>query len=144
MALRSPQDRQAVQERFAHLAHDVTMLFFTQSIGAPETALVTREVLDEVATLHERLTVEEVNVVLDRDRVATFGIEQAPGIALLRDGVDSRVHFLGAPLGYEFMSLVDGIALVGGDGSGLSEESRALVAAHVDKALEINVFTTPT
>lgn len=144
MSLLSPQDRQAVQDRFAPIAHDVSFLFFTQSIGAPETALVTREILDEVVGLNDRLRLEEINFVLDRERVAQYGIEQVPAIALTRDGVDTRLCFLGAPLGYEFMSLVDATVLAGSDDSGLSQESRDLVAAHVTAPLEIKVFATPT
>ena len=43
-------------------------------------------------------------------RAAAFGIAHIPAIALLRDGEDTRVRFLGAPSGYEFMSLVDAVA----------------------------------
>ena len=38
MSLLSDRDRQTVQTHLAGLTHDVTLLFFTQTIGAPETA----------------------------------------------------------------------------------------------------------
>ena len=68
MSLLSERDRQTVQTHLAGLTHDVTLLFFTQTIGAPETALIARQVVDEVAGLSDRVTVEEVNLILDRER----------------------------------------------------------------------------
>ena len=54
------------------------------------------------------------------------------------------MRFLGAPAGYEFMSLVDAVVLAGTTDSGLSPESRQLIAEHVHAPLEILVFVTPT
>lgn len=144
MPLLSAQDRKVVQERFSSLSHDVTLQFFTQTIGAPEGVIVAKQILDEVVGLHDRLALKEINFVLDREEATRFGIEDVPAIAVLKDGQDTRMRFLGAPVGYEFMSLIEAIALAGSDGSGLSEESRALVAAHVTSPTTIKVFSTPT
>jgi glutaredoxin-like protein len=144
MALLSEQDRQTVRQRFAGLSHEVTLVFFTQTFAAPETALVAKRILDEVASLSDRVTVEELNFVLDKERAAQFGIDHIPAIVLLRDGEDSRLRFLGAPAGYEFLSLVDAIVIAGSDDSGLASESKALIAEHVTGPLTIQVFVTPT
>ena len=144
MALLSEQDRQTVRERLAGIAHPVTLLFFTQTFGAPDTVMAAQQILTEVASLSEHITVEEVNFILDQERAAAFGIADIPAIAVLRDGDDTRLRFLGAPAGYEFMSLVDAVALAGGDDSGLSPASKALLAEHVTTATEILVFVTPT
>jgi hypothetical protein len=53
----------------------VRLVLFTQTIGAPETALIARQVLDEIASLNDHVTVEEANIVLDRERAAQYGIE---------------------------------------------------------------------
>ena len=113
MSLLSERDRQTVQTHLAGLTHDVTLLFFTQTIGAPETALIARQVMDEVAGLSDRVSVEEVNLILDREKSAQFGIDRIPAIVLLRDGADTRMRFLGAPAGYEFSSLIESIMLAG-------------------------------
>ena len=144
MALLSESDREAVRAQLAGVAHPVTLLFFTQSIDAPETALLARQVVDEVASLSDRVTVDEVNFVLDRDRAAALGIEHIPSIAVLRGGEDTRIRFVGAPTGYEFVSLVEAVRLAGSDESGLSESSRALIARHVTEPTDIQVFVTPT
>src|SRR3954465_1471233 len=45
MPLLSEQDRQTVQAHLAVITHRVTILFFTQTIGAPETVLVAKQVI---------------------------------------------------------------------------------------------------
>ena len=144
MALLQESDRRIVSERLASIAHPVRLLFFTQTIGAPESALVARQILDEVASLHEMVTVEEVNFVLEKDRAATYGIEDIPAIVLLQDDADTRMRFLGAPSGYEFMSLIDAVVLAGTTESGLSEATRQSVRSGVKDPLDILVFVTPT
>jgi glutaredoxin-like protein len=144
MALLSDQDRQTVATHLAAITHPVAILFFTQTIGAPETALIARQVLDEIVGLNDRLTLEEVNFILEKDRAARYGIEDVPAIALLKGDEDTRIRFLGAPAGYEFLSLVEAVILAGTDDSGLAPESKALIAAHVASPLDILVFVTPT
>jgi glutaredoxin-like protein len=144
MSLLSERDKQTVQSHLSGLTHDVTLLFFTQTFGAPDTVLIARQVVDEVASLSERITVEEVNLILDKERSAQFGIDRIPAIVLLRDGADTRMRFLGAPAGYEFSSLVESILLAGSDDSGLTEESKRVIAETVTAPMDIKVFVTPT
>ena len=144
MALLSEHDRQTVRTHLGSLTHRVTLLLFTQTIDAPETALIARQILDEVADLSDLISVEEANLILDRDRAAQFGIDRIPAVVLLRDGEDTRMRFLGAPAGYEFMSLVEAVMAAGTGDSGLSPESRALIAAHVTGPIDVKVFVTPS
>lgn len=144
MSLLSEQDRRVVREHLARIQQPVTLLLFTQTIGAPETALMARQVLDELASLNDLITVEEVNFVLDKDRAVQYGIEYIPAIVLLSNGTDTRMRFLGAPAGYEFMSLIEAVILAGTNDSQLDPESRQLIAANVSAPLDIQVFVTPT
>ena len=71
-----------------------------------------------------------------------------PAVALdYRDGEewkDSRIRFLGTPAGYEFVSLVRAVLLVGGGRPpDLSDRGRARLAG-LDSPLTMRVFTTPT
>jgi glutaredoxin-like protein len=144
MALLSEEDRETVRTHLSGIQHSVTVLFFTQTIAGPETAALARQVLDEVIPLNTHIRFEEVNFVLEKDRAAEFGVTHIPAIALLRDGADSRIRFLGAPAGYEFMSLVEALVLAGADDSGLNDASKTLIAEHVWEPLDIQVFVTPT
>jgi glutaredoxin-like protein len=142
--LLSEQDRQTVRGHLAVIEEPVTLLFFTQTFGAPESVRVAKQVLDEIVSLCEMVTLEEVNYVLDKDKAQEYGIEHIPATVLLKGGQDTRIRFLGAPAGYEFMSLIEAVILAGTSDSGLTPESRALVAEHVKEPLEIQVFVTPT
>ena len=82
-------------------------------------ACETRQILDELPPLSDKITIEEVNFVLDGDRAAQYGIDRVPAIAVAYEEdagsvKDSRIRFLGTPAGYEFISLVQAILLVGG------------------------------
>jgi alkyl hydroperoxide reductase subunit AhpF len=143
MALLSEQDRQVVRSHLADLKHDVTLLLFTQTIGGPETGLIARQILDELSSLSDRLGVEEVNFVLEKERAAQYSVDKIPAIVVLRDGDDTRIRFFGAPAGYEFMSLVEAVILAGGDESGLSDDSKKLMT-QIREPLALEVFVTPT
>lgn len=144
MALLSERDRQTVRGHLAVIEDPVRLLFFTQTFGAPETAQVARQVLDEIVSLSDLVTLEEVNFILEQDRAREYGIEQIPATVLLKGDQDTRIRFLGAPAGYEFMSLIEAVILAGTNDSGLTPDSRALVAEHVTAPLDIRVFVTPT
>lgn len=144
MPLLSDRERETVERQLSSVRRPVTLLFFTQTIGAPETALVTRQILDEVASLNPLVNVDEANLILDKERAAAFGIDRIPAIALLANGEDTRLRFLGAPAGYEFASLLEAIALAGSGDSGLTAESRKQIADHVREPLDVLVFVTPT
>jgi glutaredoxin-like protein len=144
MALLSEQDRQTVRGHLAVIEEPVRLLFFTQTFGAPDTVAIAKQVLDEIVSLTDQLTLEEVNFVLEQDRARQYGVEQIPTIVLLKGDQDTRIRFLGAPAGYEFMSLIEAVILAGTNDSGLTPDSRALVAAHVTEPLNIQVFVTPT
>jgi len=144
MSLLSNQDRQTVARQLSVITHPVRILFFTQTFGAPEGAAIARQVLGELVSLDDRLTLEEVNFILDKDRAAQYGITDIPAVVLLRGDEDTRIRFLGAPAGYEFMSLVEGVILAGTGESGLSDDSKALIASHVTTPMDIQVFVTPT
>jgi alkyl hydroperoxide reductase subunit AhpF len=147
MALLSPADQDKLRESFAEMTRSVRLLFFTQTLDC-ETCPQTRQILDELPALSDNVAVEDVNFVLEKDKAQQYAIDRVPAIAVLGQDEagqprDSRIRFLGAPAGYEFISLVQAILLVGGRPSILTEENRQRVAA-VDKPVTMKVFTTPT
>ena len=144
MALLSEQDQRVVSSRLDAIENPVKILFFTQTFDAPETTLIAKQVLDEVVSLSNQVTLEEVNFVLEKERAAKYGVDGIPAVVLLRGEEDTRMRFLGAPAGYEFVSLVEALVLAGGNESGLTPESKALVAAHVTAPTDILVFVTPS
>ena len=146
MALISPADQERLRESFAAIGRPVRLLFFTQTLEC-ETCLQTRQVLDELPPLSDKITIEELNFVLDGDRAREYGIDRVPAIVIAYEETgstkDSRIRFLGTPAGYDFLSLVQAILLVGGRESILSAKNRARVKS-VDQPTTIQVFTTPS
>jgi glutaredoxin-like protein len=143
MPILSADDRETVRTHLAALVHPVVLLHFTQTFGGSDSVITSKRILDEVRSLNELITVEDVNFVLDKERVAAFGILGVPAIAVLRGEVDTRMRFLGAPAGYEFVSLVDAILAAGTDHSELSDDTKDILAT-VTEPLDIKVFVTPT
>ena len=147
MALISAADQERLRTDFAQMTRPVRLVFFTQALEC-ETCLPTRQILDELPMLSARITIEEMNFVLEADKARQYGIDRVPAIVILSEvesGVerDSGIRFLGMPAGYEFVSLTRAIVLVGGGPSQLSAESRASVMA-VDAPMTLQVFSTPT
>jgi hypothetical protein len=168
MSLISPADQERLRDTFAAMTRPVRLVFFTQTFGC-ETCAETRQILDELPLLSDKITIEEVNLVLEGEKAKEFGIDRAPAVAItyldgspdrrneppslnegqvenLTDGAvwrDSRVRFLGAPAGYEFVSLVQAVLLAGGRPPNLSEQSQKRLSS-VDRPVVMQVFTTPT
>jgi len=148
MALLAPPDQDRLRDSFSEMTAPVRLLFFTQTIDC-EPCVQTRQILDELPALSDKIAIEEVNVVLDKDKAAQYAVDRVPAIAVLGSNgsgeatEDSRIRFLGAPSGYEFISLVHAIRLVGGAGSTLTDDNRRRIAA-VDTPVTMQVFTTPT
>lgn len=141
MALLSDSDRRRVQQSLSGMVNPVRLLFFTQTLNC-DTCLATKQILDELAPLNEKLTVVEHNALLDRDAAAAAGVTSVPAVVVASDQA-ARITFYGAPSGYEFMSLIDAILIASTGDSGLKEESRALLKA-VDTPVRMQVFVTPT
>jgi len=145
MALLSAVDQQALRDAFAAMTRPVTILFFTQAIGC-ETCDETKQILHEIAEVTDQVTIEEVNLVLEGERAASYGIDRAPGLVLLAgdEKADTRIRMLGAPSGYDFMSLVDAILLVSGASPVRLSPATDDRLAGVTDPFTIQVFVTPT
>ena len=152
MPLISPSDQEKLREAFADMTQPVRLLFFTQTLGC-DTCVPTRQILDELPPLSDKITIGEVNLILEGDKAKAYGVDRAPAVAITYqepspgppgdEWKDSRIRFLGTPAGYEFISLVQGVLLAGGGAPQLSEASRQRLAA-VNRPVTMQVFTTPT
>lgn len=143
MPLLSPQDLQTLTQHLAPISKPVDLLLFTQTFGGTESGLIAKQVADEVASLHEKISVVEKNFVLDTEDKAKYGIDKSPALVVLGDGADTRIRFYGANTGYEFVSLVEAVLLAGTGNLELEPESVAAIAA-VTTPTHIQVFSTPT
>jgi alkyl hydroperoxide reductase subunit AhpF len=143
MALLSASDEAVLKQHLAAVESRVSLLLFTQTIGGSESGPVAKQVLDQIASLNDKIEVVEKNFVLDTEDRARYGIEREPAIVVLREGEDTRMRFLGAPTGYEFVPLVEAVLLAGTGNLELEPATVTRLAA-VDTPTDIKVFSTPT
>jgi hypothetical protein len=137
----SDEEMRALTERLSGMTNPVRLVFFTQTFGC-DTCTTTKRILEDLPRANALVTVEEKNMVLDTADVEQYGIVAAPGVAIVGER-DYGLRLYGAPDGYELISLLEGILVASAGDSGLSEESRALVAT-LSEPRALQVFSTPT
>lgn len=142
MALLSERDSQFLKNHFAEsMDKPVRLLFFTQTVAC-QYCRETEQILREVASLSDKISVGVYNLITDKDVAASYGIDKIPATVVMSD-VDRGIRFFGLPSGYEFTSLVEDIIDVSNGSTGLSDTTLKLLAA-LDQDVHIQVFITPT
>ena len=139
--MNNPDRSLVIQDALAAVTGPVNLLFFEQSIGC-ESCQPTRQLLQQLADLKPNITLEVLNVILDKDRAAEHEVDRTPAVVVSSPGRD-RIRFYGAPLGYELVSLLDAIRMTASADSGLGAGSRAQLAG-LASAVRLQVFFTPT
>jgi glutaredoxin-like protein len=147
MPLISKKDAEHLRKEFeVELVGPVKLLMFTQTIECQFCA-ETRQIVEEVAELSDKITAEIYNFVSDRAMADMYGIDKIPAIAILqvKDGEDKDygIRFYGIPSGYEFTSLIEDIMDVSRGESGLMPKTKDAVAG-ITEPVHFQVFVTPT
>lgn len=141
MALLNAEIRKDVQQALADVKTPVTFKVFTQEFEC-QYCKETRELVQEVAALSDKLSVEVYDLVKDQSIAESLGVDKAPAVAVIGQK-DYGIRMFGIPSGYEFGSLIESIKLVSDGESGLSAETKEQVAK-LSKPVKIQVFITPT
>lgn len=141
MALLKEQDKRKLEQVFAALEREVTLVFFTQEVECQHCKL-TREMVEEVTALSPRLKLVVRDFVADAGEVARYGIDKIPAIVVEGER-DHGIRFFGVPAGYEFTTLVEDIVDVGRGDPGLPPAVTDLLAA-VDRPVHMQVMVSPT
>lgn len=143
MGLLSAQDEATLKQHLSAITIPVQIVLFTQAIGGSESGDVAKQILGEIASLSDKITIVDKSFVLDTEDKAKFKIDKAPAIVILSDDNDTRMRMYGAPTGYEFVGLVEAIIVAGTGKIDLDPETMKWIQA-VDKPTHIQVFSTPT
>jgi glutaredoxin-like protein len=122
-------------------AGPVRLIFFEQSIGCDWCA-PTRRTLEQIAREYEHVTLETLNLVLDKEQAARYGVDRVPAVIIEAPGRD-RIRYYGAPLGNELPGFLDAIHMTSTGETGLSEDSRARLGT-LAAPVRLQVFFTPT
>ncbi|MBX5448956.1 protein disulfide oxidoreductase [Thermogemmatispora sp.] len=149
MALIGASDREKIRELFKDLDGEVTITYFTQRespllIPGHECQFCkeTRELLEEVASLSDKIHLQIKDFYRDEVQAKQLQIERIPAF-ILEGKARGRLRFFGIPAGYEFSTLIEDIrALSRGDLS-LSPQTLQQLQT-LQQNLHIQVFVTPT
>ncbi len=141
MGLIDDKDAQEVRERLSGMVSPVKLVHFTQELNL-EYGREAKQLIEELGGMSDKLSVEVYNYLLDRERVAEYGIDKVPA-TVIRNGKDYGIRFYGLPAGYEFATVLDTILSVSKVDSGLKAESREKLA-RITQPTHLEVFVTPT
>ncbi|MCX7624040.1 MAG: thioredoxin family protein [Thermomicrobium sp.] len=150
MAILSPADQEYLRGVFAERLRDpVTIELYTQRVTAISipgyecaTCRETNQLLEEVAALSDKITLQMYDLLQDAERARAAGIEEIPAI-VLKGHNKGTLRFIGVPAGYEFATLIEDIIDVSRGTTELSPLSRETLAK-LAQPVHIKVFVTPT
>ena len=143
MPMISDRDKKAVGERLAKLASPVRLVVFTQEMEC-QYCRETRELVEELAALSDKIQVEVRDFVKDEAEAKKLSVDKIPAIAVLDGkGKDHGIRLYGIPAGYEFISLLESIEMVAKGESGLSAAGKEKIKS-IKRPLDLQVYVTPT
>jgi glutaredoxin-like protein len=149
MSLISPEDQHTLRTLFEGLESDVTITNFTRRdslLSVPgqecDSCQETRELLEEVTALSEKLHLDSKDFVRDTQEADRLGVTRIPA-CVLQGRARGKVRYFGIPAGYEFSTLIEDLIDVSRGTTNLSDTTREILTG-VEQDLHIQVFVTPT
>ncbi len=130
-----------VKEVLAPMEGSVKMVLFTKEDPC-QTCGETRQLLNEVSALSEKIAVEEKDLNQDKDLAEKYGITMTPSFVVLDgEGNYKGVKFNGIPAGHEINSFLSALIDMSGVDYGF-EAKDVEVIKNVKKPVNIKVFIT--
>jgi glutaredoxin-like protein len=143
MALMDQDTQRQVRDLLSAVTSPVTLRMFTQEFECGYCR-ETRQIVEEVAALSDKVSVEVADFVENKDLAESLNVDKIPAIVVQgENGKDYGIRFFGIPSGYEFTSLLESIILVGTGSFELTENTRAFLDS-LEAPLKLQVFVTPT
>ena len=142
MPILQSRDEEAVRKEFERIGGPVKLVVFSQELAAADLCRQNEQLVKEVASLNEQISVEVLNLAIDRDRAAAYKVDQVPAI-VVEGAKDYGIRFFGIPSGYEFSNLIDSIILASTGTPQLTEQTKTSLRS-LPGDVEIKVFSTPT
>src|SRR2546422_3174503 len=124
MPILTARDQAAVRKEFERIAGPVKLVIFSQELTAAELCQQNEQLMREVAELSDKISVEVLNLAIDRERAEAYGIDQVPSLVVEGER-DYGIRFLGVPTGYEFSNLIDSMIVASTGEPELTEDTKA-------------------
>ncbi len=141
MGLLKEDQQKKLKEKFKELDGNVKLVVFTQEMEC-RYCEETRQLMEDLAGLSDKISVEVYDFVSDTDKVEKYKIDKIPA-TVIEGERDYGIRFYGIPAGYEFVSLTNTIMAVSRGESGLSEETKAALKK-LKAPVHLQVFVTLT
>ncbi len=141
MSLLKEDQQKKLKEKFKELDGNVKLVVFTQEMEC-RYCEETRQLMEDLAGLSDKISVEVYDFVSDTDKVEKYKIDKIPA-TVIEGEKDYGIRFYGIPAGYEFVSLTNTIMAVTRGESGLSEETKAALKK-LKAPVHLQVFVTLT
>ena len=142
MSLIPDDKKENLKNRFKeNLVDSVKIIMFTQEIEC-RFCSDTRQLVQELAVLNDKISVEVYDFVADSDKAKEYGIEKIPALAIIGKK-DYGVRIYGIPYGYELQTLIEAVINVSKGTTNLSEKTKTILA-DVKAPVHIQVFVTLT
>ena len=142
MSLIPDDKKEAIKNEFKEKLQDpVKLVMFTQEIEC-KFCSDTRQLVQEIATLTDKVTAEVYDFMADADKAKQYGIDKIPAVAVIGKK-DYGVRIYGIPYGYELQTLIEAITTVSQGKTDLSEKTKAILA-DIKAPVHIQVFVTLT
>jgi glutaredoxin-like protein len=141
MGIIKDSDKPLIAEKLSSMDAGVTLSYFTQDTEC-DFCRETREVLEELPQLSEKVALQVFDFKMDQEQVEKYKIDKIPA-TVVGNAKDYGIRFYGIPAGYEFSSLLEAIMMVSKGESSLSQSSKSLLK-EIKMPVRIQVFVTPT
>jgi glutaredoxin-like protein len=123
------------------LVDPVKIVMFTQEIEC-RFCSDTRQLVQDLATLNDKITTEIYDFVADAAKAKEYGIDKIPALAIIGKK-DYGVRIYGIPYGYELETLIEAIINVSRGKTDLSDNTKSILK-EVKSPVHIQVFVTLT
>jgi len=142
MSLIPEEKKESLQNEFKEKLEDpVKLVMFTQEIEC-RFCSDTRQLVQEIAKLTDKISVEVYDFVADVDKAKQYGIDKIPALAIIGKK-DYGVKIYGIPYGYELQTLIDAVINVSRGKTDLSNKTKDILA-DIKTPVHIQVFVTLT
>ena len=138
-----PDDKKEVlrNDLKERMVDPVKIVMFTQEVEC-RFCSDTRQLVQEIATLNDKINVEVYDFMVDAAKAQELKIEKIPALAIIGKK-DYGVRIYGIPYGYELQTLIAAVVGVSTGKTDLSDKTKAILA-DVKAPVHIQVFVTLT
>lgn len=135
------ETKKELEKILVNLKNPVKMVFFTQK-NECHLCHHQHELVEELAGMSDKLSLEVYDFVKDRNKVTQYGIDKIPALAIVGEK-DYGIRFFGVTAGYEFSSLLDALLMVSSGNSGLDPSMKQSLKL-IQKPVHLQVMVTVT